>query len=55
MPIPLTLTSALNEFKERLLEKFLKGLPPRRMVDHRIKLEVGSKLMMKAPYRLYKP
>ncbi|CAM6124952.1 unnamed protein product [Calypogeia fissa] len=42
----------LEEFSDVLSQKLPKGLPPRREVDHQIKLEPGSAPQAKAPYRL---
>lgn len=49
MLVPLKLSSMLNKFVDMLSKKLLKSIPPRRMINHQIELEPGSRSMVKAP------
>lgn len=50
--VPSELANVLEEYEDQMLENLLKGLPPRRIVDHCIKLKPGSRPVVKAPYQL---
>nr|GFC21976.1 hypothetical protein [Tanacetum cinerariifolium] len=45
----------LDEFKDVMPKELPKKLPPLREVDHTIELEMGSKPLAKAPYRMPPP
>ena len=54
-PTPPVLSDMLVAYADLMPESLSKALPSRRNVDHRIELELGSKPMVKAPYRLSGP
>ena len=53
--LPPTIETVLEENKDVMPDKLLKTLPPRREVDHKIKLEVRAKPSAHAPYRMAEP
>ncbi|GJV79681.1 putative reverse transcriptase domain-containing protein [Tanacetum coccineum] len=53
--VPKVIERVLDEFKDVMPKELRKKLPPRREVDHTIKLETGSKPPAKAPYRMPLP
>ena len=53
--LPLIIQKFLRENKDVVPDNLPKTLPPRREVNHRIKLEVGAKPPTHAPYRMAPP
>nr|GEU48103.1 hypothetical protein [Tanacetum cinerariifolium] len=50
--VPKVIEQVLDEFKDVMTKELPKKLPPKREVDHTIKLEPGSNPPVKAPYRM---
>nr|GEV73282.1 hypothetical protein CTI12_AA187700 [Tanacetum cinerariifolium] len=53
--VPKAIERVLDEFKDVMPRELPKKLPPRREVDHTIKLETGSNPSAKAPYQIPPP
>ena len=52
MEVPDSVVKILKEFKDVMLTKLPKELPPRRPIDHKIELLPGTKTPAQAPYRM---
>ena len=52
MEVPDLVVSILKEFKDVMPAKLPKELPPRRPIDHKIELMLGTKAPAQAPYRM---
>ena len=50
--MPKEIQELLEEFKDVMPEQLPKKLPPKRSIDHRIEIYLGSDPLAKAPYRL---
>nr|CAD1832986.1 unnamed protein product [Ananas comosus var. bracteatus] len=54
-PTPPKVAKLLKEFKDVMPPELPKSLPPRRAVDHRIELELGTRPLARSPYRMSHP
>ncbi|RVW96773.1 Retrovirus-related Pol polyprotein from transposon 17.6 [Vitis vinifera] len=52
MEVPDSVVKILKEFKDVMPAELLKELPPRRPIDHKIELLLGTKASVQAPYRM---
>ena len=52
MEVPDSVVKILKEFKDVMLTKLPKELPPRRLIDHKIELLPGTKAPAQAPYQM---
>ena len=52
MEVPDSVVKILKEFRDVMLAKLPKELPPRRPIDHKIELMSGTKPLAQAPYRM---
>jgi hypothetical protein len=50
--VPKEIASVLKQFEDVMLPQLPKKLPPRRAIDHRIELVLGTKPPFQAPYRM---
>jgi hypothetical protein len=50
--VPKEIASVLKQFEDVMLPQLQKKLPPRRAIDHRIELVLGTKPQFQAPYRM---
>ncbi|KAL0287105.1 UNVERIFIED_CONTAM: Retrovirus-related Pol polyprotein from transposon.6 [Sesamum angustifolium] len=54
-PIPSVIKKLLTEFEDVMPNELPRKLPPKRVVDHEIKLVPSTKLPARAPYRMSQP
>ena len=52
MEVPDSVVSILKEFKDVMPAELPKKLPPRRPIDHKIELMLGTKASTQASYRM---